>query len=229
MTGLSGNALGMPHPLRRFSFLFALLWAWCVALPMSTLAEPGLVIVSAREWGSKPLAFPAEMKQIPQRIVLHHAGVAWKPGGEPRQKLRDLQAWGQKEKGWLDVPYHYVISPDGQIFEGRDWRFQPDSNTSYSLNGVLNVELFGNFETELVSAQQLDSLVDLLAYLHRTHSLNISSLTSHREMAPGQTVCPGRDLQRYLDGPLRDWVRQGMRGEAATPKFWLVAPPEGKL
>ena len=133
------------------------------------------------------------------------------------------------EKGWLDVPYHYAIAPDGQIFEGRDWRYRPDSNTSYSLDGVLNVELMGNFEEQPVSRQQLESLVSLLAYVCREHNLSPQEITSHRLMAPGQTVCPGRDLQRYLDGPLRLWTADAMRGQRPTLGWWLWSPPEGSL
>lgn len=206
--------------------MFRSLLAAIALFASATLAQP--TIVPASTWGSKPGDFPESMAQIPDRIVLHHAGVSWNRGSDPAQKLRDLQSWGIREKGWIDVPYHYLITPDGQIFEGRDWHYQPDSNTSYSLKGVLNVELFGNFETDLVSSQQLNSLVQLLAYLCQTHGLEPARITSHRLMAPGQTVCPGRDLQRYLAGPLPVWTVQAIHGQPRM-EFWLFPPPAGSL
>lgn len=166
------------------------------------------VITTAAEWGSNPRPFPEEMRQTPRLIVLHHEGVAWKPSSDPQAKLKRLQVWGMAEKGWLDVPYHYAIAPDGQILEGRDWHYRPDSNTNYNLDGVLNVELMGNFETENVTPQQLEALVELLAHLCEQHSIDPETITSHRLQAPGQTVCPGADLQRYLDGSLRNWVKE---------------------
>lgn len=218
----------MPAALIRWGLCaVACLLSW----PAPALADtpPAPPIVSALEWGSRAKPFPEEMRHVPRLIVVHHEGVAWKPGTEPGAKLRALQSWGAREKGWLDVPYHYAIAPDGQILEGRDWHYRPDSNTSYSLDGVLNVELMGNFETELVSRRQLNSLIALLANLCQTHSLTPSEVTSHRLMAPGQTVCPGRDLQRYIDGPLRVWVRSAMKGVPTNVEPWLWPLPEGKL
>ena len=216
---------GMLSLHRLFSALLVLA---CLVGPV--FADPNKPLtVSAAEWGSKPKPFPEEMRQVPSVIVIHHEGVAWKPGSEPRDKLRALQTWGMAEKGWLDVPYHYAISPDGQIFEGRDWHYRPDSNTSYSLDGVLNVELMGNFESDVVSRQQLSSLVELLAYLCQTHKLVPAELTSHRLMAPGQTVCPGQDLQRYVDGPLRSWVGSAMAGCAPVLEPWVWPLPDGQL
>ena len=198
-----------------------------VALLCLTCLQAGAKpeIVSARDWGSSPLEMPLGMRQTPQRLVLHHSGMPWVTGSDPKEKIRALQRWGQREKGWPDVPYHFLITPDGQIFEGRDWHYQPDSNTSYSLNGVLNVELFGNFEKDAVSRQQLESLLTLLSFLCEEFEISPSDISSHRQNAPGQTVCPGRDLQRYLDGPLRAWVRD----RESKPFFWFMTLPEGRL
>lgn len=173
-------------------------------------------VVTWEQWDSQPEPMGRTWHQVPDRVVLHHSGVVWVKGSVPVEKVRTLQKWGQKEKGWPDLPYHFLISPDGQIFEGRDWRYRPESNTAYDLNGVLNVCLFGNFEEEPVSEAQRESLVVILAYLHRRHRIDVETLTSHLEEAPGQTVCPGRDLQNWLDGDLRAQVRQ----------FWDASPGE---
>ncbi len=184
-----------------------LIAATAIALLFPTAAQAQPAITPAAAWGSTPKPFPDRMRQTPKLIVLHHEGVAWKPGTDPKSKLKKLQTWGLAEKGWLDVPYHYAIAPDGQILEGPDIHYRPDSNTNYNLDGVLNVELMGNFETDKVTPDQLESLVSLLAYLCQEYGIDPDSLTSHRLQAPGQTVCPGEHLQRYLDGPLKDWVK----------------------
>src|SRR5215216_3890704 len=88
-------------------------------------------IVAGKEWGSKPLAIDASRKHVPKFITIHHAGVLWKAGDDPVKKLQGLQVYGQKEKGWPDVPYHFLIAPDGRIFEGRAAEYEPDTNTSY--------------------------------------------------------------------------------------------------
>ena len=140
---------------------------------------------------------PEELRQLPQRIVLHHSGVLWKEGDEPFRKIRALQSWGQREKSWPDLPYHFLIAPDGRIFEGRDLNYRPESNTEYDLNGVVNVELWGNFDEQPVTKEALSATINLLAWLKQCHGLE--KVSAHRLEAPGQTRCPGDDLMRYYD------------------------------
>lgn len=180
-------------------------------------------IVTRDQWGSKPQPLADELRQTPRRLVIHHAGVVWKRGDDPRKKIVALQVWGQREKSWPDLPYHYLLAPSGEIFEGRDWHYRPESNTRYELDGVINVQLWGDFEQQKVTPAQLQSLVDLLVWLCRQHGFGVDVLTSHRDQAPGQTTCPGRDLAWYMDrGWLRQWVAKGLAGGSPVVfRSWL--------
>jgi hypothetical protein len=169
-------------------------------------------IVSAKEWGSKPQAIDASRKQVPKFITIHHAGVLWKAGDDPVKKLQGLQAYGQKEKGWPDVPYHFLIAPDGRIFEGRAVEYEPDTNTSYKTSGHIGVELWGNFEEQRPSKEQLVSLVRLTAWLAREYKVEEKNIGGHKDRA--ETDCPGRDLYRYFkDGQFMGWVKGVMEGK----------------
>ena len=151
------------------------------------------------------------MEHRPDRVVLHHAGVLWKHGDRSRSKIRALQSWGQREKGWPDLPYHFLLDPEGTIYEGREMRFRPESNTQYDLTGAINVHLWGDFDQQRVSLPQLRSTVELLAWL--ADQWQLQKVTTHCQEAPGQTTCPGYDLLRYLDsGTLQDWVQQQRAG-----------------
>jgi hypothetical protein len=96
--------------------------------------------------GSKPQPIPEARKQTPRYVTIHHAGVLWEARVEPGVYVRNLQSWGQREKGWPDLPYYFLIAADGTIFEGRSPVYEPDSNTKYLLSGNIGVELMGNFE-----------------------------------------------------------------------------------
>src|SRR6266513_83590 len=76
-------------------------------------------IVSAKEWGSAPQPIPDSRKQTPQYVTIHHAGVLWEAKVPPATFVKNMQSWGQREKKWPDLPYHFLIAPDGTIFEGR--------------------------------------------------------------------------------------------------------------
>jgi hypothetical protein len=174
-----------------------------------------LVIVPRDEWGSRPNPIPEARKQRPKFFTIHHAGELWKPRTDPALALRKLQAFGQREKGWPDLPYHYLISPDGRVFEGRDWHYQPESNTKYDLNGVLNIELMGNFEEQRVSIEQLRATVALIAKLSKDFNVDPSTIRGHKDAAEGQTVCPGKDFYRYIhDGLIKQWVIETLDGKS---------------
>jgi hypothetical protein len=173
-----------------------------VVLLLLCALSPGAQPVSAQpwvrraEWGSAPQPIPDSARHTPRRIVLHHAGVVWKSGDDPLKKIKGLQSWGQREKNWPDVPYHFLIAPDGRIFEGREMHYRPESNTNYDLTGVLNVHLWGNFDEQRVNETQLRATRHLLLWLETEHGLR--ELRTHQEEAAGQTSCPGSDLQRYV-------------------------------
>jgi hypothetical protein len=187
----------------------------CVAaMNLEPTTQRALTIVTRQEWGSKPQPLDESKRHVPKLITLHHEGVLWKVGTDDAAKLRNVQSWGQREKNWPDLPYHYIIAPDGIVYEGRDWNYQPESNTNYSLEGVLNIELLGNFEDQRVSREQLDALVQLLAKLCVDLKLEPATLRGHKDAAPGQTVCPGKDFHRYIEkGLIRKWVEESLAGQ----------------
>ena len=52
-------------------------------------------------------------------VLLVVAGVVWTGKTNPADFVRNMQAWGQRDKHWPDLPYHFLIAPDGEIYEGR--------------------------------------------------------------------------------------------------------------
>ncbi len=90
-------------------------------------AVPMPPIVTREQWGSKPQPIDDSHKQVPKFITIHHGGILWKTGADPVQFVRTVQTWGQKEKNWPDLPYHFMIAPDGRIFQARPIEFEPET------------------------------------------------------------------------------------------------------
>ena len=181
------------------------------------VAKPAMV--TPAEWKSEPQPIPDSRKHTPKFVTIHHGGVDWKPGRDPVTFVKSLQQYGQKEKNWPDVPYHFMVAPDGRIFECRSMAYEPESNTKYDLQGHIGVELMGNFESQRPSEAQLKSTVTLVAWLCQELKIDTSQIAGHRDRAMKQTVCPGKDFYRYLDdGQFVGWVKQTLAGEQPDVK-----------
>jgi hypothetical protein len=180
--------------------------------PANKLAKPA--VVTREEWGSEPQPLPDDTRHTPKYITIHHGGVDWKAGRDPAEFVRGVQKWGQRERNWPDLPYHYMIAPDGRVFECRPLEYAPQSNTKYDLPGHVGIELMGNFQSQRPSAAQLKSLVAIAAWVAQEYEIDLANIAGHGDVAQGQTSCPGKDLDRYIeDGSIVGWVKQTLAGE----------------
>ena len=151
------------------------------------------------------LRIPHDVRQI----TLHHIGSPepLMPDDDPAEKLRGLQSWGQAERNWWDVPYHFLIDLNGRIYEGRDYRYMGETNTSYDPRGHLLISVIGNYNRQEATPKQIDAITDLMAWATVEFGVSPDNISGHSDWA--KTNCPGRHLQKYLDdGTFVDGVRQ---------------------
>lgn len=190
----------------------------CAARP--AVCPPNLV--TREQWGSKPRPIPDSRRQTPRWITIHHAGELWKKGQDPVEFVRQMQVWGQnrpktekppRDIYWPDLPYHYLIAPDGRVFEGRPVEYEPESNTKYPLNGNIGIEMMGDFNEQRPSPAQLESVVQVTAWLMQKYRIPMRRVRTHKDVAPHQTDCPGMDLYRYIEsGEFKRWIAQALDG-----------------
>ena len=108
------------------------------------------------------------------------------------------------------MPYHYVIDLDGNLYEGRDIRFAGDTNTEYDPAGHALIEVVGNYEESEPNQAQLETLVELMTMLAAKYAIEPDAIRGHRDFSD-QTVCPGKNLYRYLDnGYFQERVRENL-------------------
>lgn len=182
------------------------------ALP---LAEVERAIVPVSAWGGTPADPARARRHAITHVTLHHQGEPFKPGTDPQAYLRRLQSWSRASKGWLDIPYHYIIDLDGRIYAGRDIAYAGDTNTEYDPKGHALIEVVGNFEEVEPNDKQLAAVVDLMALLAARHQVSIGDIRSHRDYS-NQTVCPGAKLYRYVkEDYFRHKVALRLAGEQA--------------
>lgn len=183
--------------LSRGAALCALVLSFSSAHGAPSLAEVERGIMPVASWGGTPADAAKARQHKITHITLHHQGEPFKPGTDPQAYLRRLQAWSRLDKGWLDIPYHYVIDLDGRIYGARDIAYAGDTNTDYDPKGHALIEVVGNFEEVEPNQQQLDAVVSLMAMLAARHQVSLSDIQSHRDYSD-KTVCPGENLYRYV-------------------------------
>jgi hypothetical protein len=181
------------------------LGAGLVALEIATVASIPAAVASSDSAGGAALRM-----RVPHRVThvtLHHTGSAepLKPEDDPREKLRGLQSWGARDRNWWDVPYHYLIDLEGRIYEGRDWRYMGETNTTYDPEGHFLISVIGNYERQEATPAQVEAIANLMAWAVSRFDVPVERIGGHYNYA--QTGCPGKQLRRYLeDGTFRRMV-----------------------
>lgn len=173
-------------------------------------------IITKAEWGASPTTAPMQ-SQFPNRLTFHHEGTAKALKGteDVPKLLRDLQKWGAEAKGWPDIPYHFMVDLNGNIYEARDALKRGDTNTTYSTAGHLLVCAMGNYELQVATEKELSAIADLMAWLSDYYNIDPATLRGHMEYA--STQCPGKYLYPYvasgfLEGEIRKRIRKAYLG-----------------
>lgn len=194
-------------PLMAVVFLNA-----CATTPASAPLMPGLVRVA--DWGGKLSGTVGEHHQRIERITLHHGGVTVDPARSTDEYLRNLQQWSRRDKGWIDLPYHFLIDHSGRVFEGRNLSLAGDTNTGYNPSGHALVAVLGNFDEEEPSPAQLQALINVMAWLVVNYDIPLERIAGHSNFS-SITVCPGK----HLDTLLRNgWLTQAVAARAGQLK-----------
>lgn len=145
------------------------------------------------------------------RITIHHEGTRLEIADDAAKKIKNIQVWGMgPDRNWTDIPYHFLIAPDGTIYEGRNVLTVGETATEYDPTGHLLISCLGNLEVQEMPEQQLNSLIKLVAYCCKKYTLPLETLASHRDYST-QTSCPGKNLYQYLqNGYLKTGVKKLM-------------------
>ena len=170
-------------------------------------------IISRKDWNAKEPVGAGKKHKI-LAITIHHTATVQKPEVPINTKMRNLQAFSQRDDtlssgkakpAWFDIPYHFYIGWDGVIAQGREIEYAGDTNTEYDPTGHALVVLEGSFGTENPSSGQIEAMKNLVVWLARTHNVSAASITGHDDHA--KTGCPGKNLKKHLP-ELRSYVEK---------------------
>lgn len=167
------------------------------AVEVATLASLPAHIAAADVAGGADMRL--RVPHAIRKVTLHHTGSAepLRPGEDPARKLRDLQAWGAADRNWWDVPYHFLIDLDGNVYEGRDYRYKGDTNTTYEPAGHFLISVIGNYARQEPTPAQVESISRLMAWALDRFGLGTDAIGGHYDYA--DTSCPGPYFTALLE------------------------------
>ncbi len=155
-----------------------------------------LKVVKRSDWGSVPIDTSFQTHKI-QFVTIHHGGVEFSDDKDPVKTIQNLQEWSRSEKKWIDIPYHFMIDLEGNIYEGRPINIPGDTNTEYDPTGHALIELMGNYEIQIPNESQLSSIVNLSKFLMTRFDVPLDKFKSHKDYSK-MTLCPGKNLYKYF-------------------------------
>jgi N-acetylmuramoyl-L-alanine amidase len=110
--------------------------------------------------------------------------------------MRSNHNYHRDTLGWNGLGYNYWIEPNGTIYEVRGRNIGAHSGASW--NGISYGICFqGNFETQLMTDEQLASGIWLCARLCRMEGLGAGEIVGHGKRFGGtsNTLCPGKNFR----------------------------------
>jgi hypothetical protein len=179
--------------------------------PQARPAEPPFVpgigqgVIPRSQWTRSGVARPGNIYPMNgvKRITIHHDGMdvftertfARCAGRIEQIRASHLRRTAKGGGRWADIGYHFIVDPQGRVWEGRSASYQGAHVQDHNENN-LGILCLGNFERQSPSREQTAALDRFVASQMRTYSVSLSRVYTHRELNP--TECPGRNLQRYM-------------------------------
>ncbi len=131
----------------------------------------------------------------PFYFTIHHTQAHYpKTMAESIAEMQFIQDFHQNGRGWIDIAYHFLIDPMGNIFEGRPIKALGAHVLSHN-TGNVGISIMGNYHPpvhDVFTDATRDSFVAVGRYLKDTYEVGVSSFYAHRDI--GNTDCPGDDL-----------------------------------
>ena len=125
-------------------------------------------------------------------IAVHHSGNSGKKDPVDILNLR-------LGRGYPDIGYHYLLHPNGTIFEGTRISCK-GSHVGGANTGKIGVLMMGDFDhqwwdfDDTLSKSHIVKLRAVIEVLQK-HFIKIDTLGGHREFLPGKGYsCPGSEL-----------------------------------
>jgi len=174
------------------------------ATPTAASSNLGFSVMKRENWKAAPArAERMTAVDVPyDRITIHHSAKESDGGSElssardVADKIKKIQSFHMRDKGWGDIGYHFLIDASGQVWQGRALDWQGAHAGGDGNIGNIGICMLGDFSTSAPSHEAMDALEQLVDRLSEIHRISRSRVYAHKHFS--KTECPG--------SPLASWV-----------------------
>lgn len=150
------------------------------------------LIISRDLWIAENVPFSNDSLGVIKTITLHHsAGTYPKTHDDAKRAVKGIQQYHMHQRHWSDIGYHYLVSPSGDIFEGRqklnDGTYSRGAHSGGNNSNNLGICVLGDYTTEKLTDRSKQAVSDLVDFI-RQGNTDIP-VKAHRDFK--NTLCPG--------------------------------------
>ena len=176
--------------------------------PESKFSQPE--ILDRSKWGArKPITdkpglsyekYEKPLKDVLNSIVIHNAGNSFSLWGETLDTMKKIQDHHMDKTNRADIGYHYGITTEGVIYEGRDINVK-GSHVKGLNTGKIGIVLIADLDEQWYDrddslTQEMEtSLLNLVSHLREKY--DIKFLGGHNEV--NDRTCPGNIAIKKMD------------------------------
>lgn len=166
--------------------------------PAPEPAKPAAWFIPRSQWSVRAIDTSNIDPMTPiYRLTVHHSGEETDVLGDAVETLRHFEKIHQQTKGWACIGYHFIITPDGRVFEGRPLKYQGAHAVGDNNIGNIGVCLIGDFNHHTVPYAQRVALTTTLDRLSAQHAITRDQIFGHKEFKA--TDCPGVHLWALVE------------------------------
>lgn len=160
-------------------------------------------VIKRAEWGAIPNKYPFK-KHVPNRITIHNIGSSESPiidNFKGAESIRSIDNYHVNVRKWNAIGYHYIIAPNGDIYEGR-----PDdvvgAHVRNNNTGNIGINIYCNSNVEVPTDKQIEKCKELMLFLMNKYNIDSSTIKGHYQLCA--TDCPGTNIKKLLP----EWVKE---------------------
>ncbi|MFT5434011.1 MAG: hypothetical protein ACI9OJ_004723, partial [Myxococcota bacterium] len=141
------------------------------------------------------------------RMAIHHTYTPPSSSGSFEARLRGIQAYHMDTRGWCDVGYHFLVTQDGTVWEGRPIKYigahvggHNTGNIGISFVGCFQTGSCDSMGTMVPSEASLKAAGAVVAALSDQYSIakTTTKVVGHGQHSGANTSCPGDNLRSRI-------------------------------